>query len=135
MSLNVLQLLAVALPGLTSLLALTLPGVLKNDRFPAWLNGLLAFLAVGVFALVTLVAGGKLTGNFSADWVLLVAAFSSALAGPLRPLDAFLQSAVRIPLLHPPAQVTALMQSVQAGGMTSKAAPQPIRLSKPDQGG
>ena len=126
------HILIAALPWLTSFFAVTLPGALKNDRLNPAANGLLAGIAVVGFAFLTALAGGKLTGNLLQDTGILAGIFSAALAGPLKPLDAYLQSAIRIPLLHPPAPVTALMQSVYPGG---KPAPQPIVYKKGDQGG
>lgn len=115
------QSLALALPWLTSFAALTLPGILKNDRLnPAW-NGILAGLAVILFAFLTALSGGKLTGNLWQDTGILAGLFSAALAGPLKPLDSFLQSAIRIPGLHPAPAAPSLLQSAYPAGRATNA--------------
>jgi len=95
-----MQLSDVLIP-LSSLAALLLPGVLKSDHLSAWLNGVIAAAIVALFAGLTVWAGGQFTGNLVADWALFVGAYSALLAGPLKPLDSWLQSALVLPWVKP----------------------------------
>lgn len=95
-----MQLSDVLIP-LSSLAALLLPGVLKADHFSAWINGVIATVVVALFAGLTVWAGGQFTGNVAADWALFAAAYSALLAGPLRPLDQWMQSALNLPWVKP----------------------------------
>jgi hypothetical protein len=95
-----MQLSDILIP-LSSLAALLLPGLLKSDHLSDWLNGVIAAAVVAIFAAATVWAGGQFTGNLVADWALFAAAYSALLAGPLRPLDSWLQSALNLPFLKP----------------------------------
>jgi len=93
--------LSVILVPLSALAALLLPGILKADHFSAWVNGIIATAVVALFAGATVWAGGQFTGDLAADWALFAAAYASLLAGPLKPLDAYLQSALHLPWVKP----------------------------------
>lgn len=95
-----MQLSDILIP-LSSLAALLLPGILKADHWPDWVNGIIAAAVVALFAGATVWAGGQFTGNVAADWALFAAAYGALLAGPLRPLDSWLQSALNLPFLKP----------------------------------
>lgn len=95
-----MQLSDILIP-MSSLAALLLPGVLKADHFSDWLNGIIAAAVVALFAGATVWAGGQFTGNLVADWALFAAAYSALLAGPLHPLDSWLQSALNLPWVKP----------------------------------
>lgn len=113
--------------SLSSLLAIILPGVLKNDAWAEtkpWLNGLIAGAVVVLFAALTVWAGGKFTGDLVADWALFAGAYGALLAGPFAPLDQYLQSALHLPFLKP-APVNA--NPVTAFG-TKATVPTPIQL-------
>jgi len=86
---------------LSSLAALLLPGVFKQDGLADWKNGLIAGFIVALFAALSVWAGGQFTGNLVADWALFAAAYSAMLAGPFAPLDSWLQSALNLPFLKP----------------------------------
>lgn len=95
-----MQLSDVLIP-LSSLAALLLPGILKADHFSDWANGIIAAIVVALFAALTVWSGGQFTGNLAVDWALFAGAYSALLAGPLRPLDSWLQSALNLPFLKP----------------------------------
>jgi len=80
------------LMALIAFAATTLPGLLKQDGLPSGINGVIAGVVVIAGAVGEVLVGGKLTGNPSADIALFAAAFSALLAGPLKPLDAYLTS-------------------------------------------
>lgn len=118
-----MQLSEVLIP-LSALAALVLPGILKADHWPDWLNGIIAAVVVALFAAATVWAGGQFTGNLAVDWAVFAAAYSALLAGPLKPLDSWLQSALNLPFLKP-APVNA--NPVTSLG-TSAVVPTPITL-------
>lgn len=93
--------LSTILPIAISIVALLLPGILKQDGFAAWINGLISGVVVAVFAGLAVWAGGNFSPDVLADWALFVAAYSALLSGPLQPLDAFLQSALTLPFIKP----------------------------------
>lgn len=98
-----MQLSDILIP-LSSLLAIILPGVLKNDAWAVskpWLNGIIAGAVVAIFAALTVWAGGQFTGDLVADWALFAGAYGALLAGPFAPLDSYLQSALHLPFLKP----------------------------------
>jgi len=95
-----MQLSTILIP-LSSLAALLLPGLLKADHFSAWINGVIAAVVVAVFAAATVWAGGRFSPNLAADWAVFAAAYSALLAGPLAPLDSWLQSALNLPWVKP----------------------------------
>ena len=89
------------LTTLYTLLALLLPGAFKSDGWPAWVNGIVSGIIVTLFAAATVWAGGAFTGNVAADWALFTSAYAALLAGPFKPLDSWLQSALNLPFIHP----------------------------------
>lgn len=96
--------LSTLIPIAISIVALVLPGLLKNDAWALtkpWLNGLISGAVIAVFAALAVWAGGNFSPDVLADWALFVAAYSALLAGPLKPLDQFLQSALNLPFLKP----------------------------------
>lgn len=96
--------LSTLIPVAISIVALVLPGLLKNDAWALtkpWLNGLISGAVIAVFAGLAVWAGGNFSPDVLADWALFVAAYSALLAGPLKPLDEFLQSALNLPFLKP----------------------------------
>lgn len=97
--------LSTLLPILISIIALILPGVLKSDAWALtkpWLNGLISGATIALFAGLAVWTGGNFSPDVLADWALFVAAYGALLAGPLKPLDEFLQSALNLPFLKPP---------------------------------
>lgn len=101
-----MQLSAILIP-LSTLAALLLPGLLKADHWPEWLNGLIAGAVVAIFAGLSVWAGGQFTGDLAADWALFAAAYGALLAGPFKPLDQWIQSSLHLPFLPKPAPANA----------------------------
>jgi len=93
--------LTTILPIAISIVALLLPGVLKSDGWPDYVNGLISGGVVALFAGLAVWAGGNFSPDVLADWALFVAAYGALLAGPLKPLDQYLQSALTLPFLKP----------------------------------
>lgn len=93
--------LSTIIPILLSLIALAAPGILKRDTLADWQNGLIAGVTVAAFASLTVWSGGHITNNLAADWTLFATAYSAALAGPLAPLDSYLQSNLNLHWLKP----------------------------------
>lgn len=125
-----MQLSDILIP-LSSLLAIILPGVLKNDAWAEtkpWLNGIISGLVVAIFAGLTVWAGGQFTGNLAADWALFAGAYGALLAGPFQPLDQWIQSALHLPFLKP-----APVNSNPVRVPTALVMP-PVDASRQDQG-
>lgn len=93
--------LSTILPILCGLAALTFPGIAKSDRLAAWQNGIIAGVLVAGLSGATVWAGGHITNNVVEDWTLFTTAYAALLAGPLSPLDSYLQSALNLPFLKP----------------------------------
>ena len=77
--------LTINLSALSPLLTAFLPvfvaflaGVLRQDKFPQWLNEMLSYVVILALALVQVFLIGKLTGNAIADFAL-VAAYMTAI--------------------------------------------------------
>lgn len=86
----ILQLLTVLLP----VCGVVLPGILKKNHYPNWLNGLIAGVVVIVCAAGTAFARGQFGPDLAQNFLIVVAAISALLAGPLKGLDEFLQAHV-----------------------------------------
>lgn len=118
--------------GILTLLALSLPGIFKADRLADWQNGLIALAIVALFSFLTVLVGGRLTGNFATDWAAFAAAYSALLAGPARPLDDWLTSNFNLPFLKPGTQ------PISTQTVTTKATPAsiptPILMPPPPKG-
>ena len=78
--------LTINLSALSPLLTAFLPvfvaflaGVLRQDKFPQWINEALSYLVILVLALVQVFVLGKLTGNTIADFGLVVAYMTAIL--------------------------------------------------------
>ena len=88
-------------------LGLTLPGVLKQDKYQPWVNSVIAGLIVVLASVTTAYTKDQFGPNFFVDAGVVLAGISALLAGPLRNLDAFLQGNVftliqkELPLIAP----------------------------------
>jgi len=82
--------LELALPVLATLLS----GLLSQDKFPEWLNALLAATCIALAALATVFLRGQLTGNVVTDVGIITAVAMSLQATVLAPLHRFLKSSV-----------------------------------------
>lgn len=119
-------------PIVLSLIALAAPGVLKRDTLADWQNGLLAGGTVAIFATLTVWSGGHITNNLAADWTLFATAYSAALAGPLAPLDSFLQSNLNLPFLKPAPANPQPVTGVGTRAVAPTAIPLPQASTPPD---
>lgn len=126
--------LSTILPIAISLVALLLPGILKQDGFAAWINGLISGAVVAIFAALAVWAGGNFSPDVLADWALFVAAYSALLSGPLQPLDAFLQSALTLPFIKPAPVNANPVRVPSALVLPPGSTPVPPRASAPDTG-
>lgn len=119
------------LPIAISIVALLLPGVLKSDGWPDWVNGLISGGIIAIFAGLSVWAGGNFSPDVLADWALFVAAYSALLAGPLKPLDSYLQSALNLPFLKPAPVNANPIRVPTALTLPPDASPVPPRASQP----
>ena len=76
------------------LLGLTLPGVLKQDKFSPLANSVIAGIVVVVFSGATAYTKDQFGPNFFIDAGVVLAGISALLSGPLKGLDAYLQGNV-----------------------------------------
>lgn len=96
------QLLAFLLP----VIGLALPGIFKKDGLPAIANGFISLLAVLVVSGIQAYAAGKFGLNPYLDFLAVVGSISGLLAGPLKPLDQFIQSNIGVTSSAPSASMT-----------------------------
>lgn len=87
---TVQNLLLIILP----LLGLILPGVLKQDKFAPLANSVISGIVVVLFSGATAYTKDQFGPNFFIDAGIVLAGISALLSGPLKGLDAFLQSNV-----------------------------------------
>ena len=86
------NLLTILIPAIGTIL----PGVLKQNHYPAWLNSLIAGLIVVIAAIATAYTKDQLDYNFVQDAFIVAALIASMLAGPFKDLDTYLQSYVAL---------------------------------------
>lgn len=86
-----------ALIAIFTVMALALPGVFKSDKLADWQNGTIALVVVALFSLLTVLVGGRLSGNVTADWALFAGIYGALLGGPGKPLDDWLMEHVHFP--------------------------------------
>jgi hypothetical protein len=87
---TVQSLLLIILP----LLGLILPGILKQDKFSPLANSVISGIVVVLFSGATAYTKDQFGPNFFLDAGIVLAGISALLSGPLKGLDAFLQSNV-----------------------------------------
>ena len=87
------HLLLTVLPiALSSGIGTTINGLLASDRLPPIYNAVIAYVTIGIFAILSVFASGKLTGDYSYDFTLLVASATVLMSAGLSPLKHYLQS-------------------------------------------
>lgn len=69
----------IALPVIVSIIA----GIIRQDRFPQWVNELISILVVLIIAFLQALFGGKLGGSALADFGIIVAYTMAVLHTPL----------------------------------------------------
>ena len=86
------SLLTILIPAIGTIL----PGVLKQNHYPAWLNSLIAGLVVLIAAVATAYTKDQIDSNFVQDAFIVGTLIAAMLAGPFKDLDAYLQAYVAI---------------------------------------
>ncbi len=103
MTISTVQLVAAVI----ALAASAVSGILRKDGLPEWANAAFSGAFMLLAAVASVIVAGTFTGNIPADVGLLSGEIALLMAGPLKPLEAFLQVKINAaPKSAPPSPPT-----------------------------
>ncbi len=123
------QILVILIP----LIGASVPGLLQSDKLTPVANSMIAGLVVLVAGVVSAVVAQQLTGNFYADFGVIVAVMGTLMAGPLRGLASYLQSNYGFGVIKVDPQIATPRLTTTRMTNAYNPGPTPIQLGVPTQ--